>query len=138
MGQSQLRNGESGTWTPKGHRWGWQILGIRAGGQVEGLVDLHGTESDSTDLTLVSGRVREGGDRGRARDRAEAPLRRSAIRRVVDGVPPVYRRSRGTASCRLVDFVAEIGPLGIVCHIRASSPIPGLVPSLLDSLSFGN
>ena len=35
--------------------------GIRAGGQVEGSVDLHGTESDSADLTPGSFMVREGG-----------------------------------------------------------------------------
>ena len=29
--------------------------------------------------------------------RAEAPLRRSAFRRVAEGVPPVYRRTNGTA-----------------------------------------
>ena len=61
MGQLQLRNGESGTWASRGGGRGRQILGIRAGGQVEGLMELDGTGADCMDLTLVSGMVREGG-----------------------------------------------------------------------------
>ena len=51
---------------------------------------------------------------------------------------PVYRRSRGAASCTLGDSVAEIGVNGASCYIGASNPIPVLVPLLQDSRSFGN
>ena len=51
-----------------------------------------------TGRTRLSTRARSRtGDRGRARGRAEPLLRRSAFRRVAEGVPPVYRRMIGTA-----------------------------------------
>ena len=46
------------------------------------------------------------------------------------------QESIGTASCRTGHFVAEIGAVGVVCHIRASSPIPGLLPCSWGSPSF--
>ena len=75
-------------------------------------------------------------NRGRDRGRVEAPLRRSAIRRDVDGVLPVYRRSIGTASGTQDEFVAEIKADGVACHIGASMSMPGLLPRRLDSRSY--
>ena len=77
-------------------------------------------------------------DHGRARGCAQSPSEGRRIRRAAGGVLPVYRRSIVTASCNQDEFVAEIGVNRSVCHIRASNPIPGLVPPLLDRFSFGN
>ena len=48
----------------------------------------------------------------------------------------MYRRSIGTASCMMGDFVAEIGVSRPICHTGASDSIPGLVPRRLDSGSY--
>jgi len=63
MGQRQLRNGESGTLTPRGGGRDCEKPGIRAGGNVEGLMALDGTVPGLKDVTLVTGKVREGESR---------------------------------------------------------------------------
>ena len=55
---------------------------------------------------------------------AQAPLTGHEIRRAILGVIPVYRKTRGVASCRLGDFVAEIGENETACHLGGSNPIP--------------
>jgi len=75
------------------------------------------------------------GDHGRARGCAQAPLTGPAFLRAFGGALPVYRRSIGTASCRVGEFVAEIGAVGVACHIEASNRIPGLVPRSRGSLN---
>ncbi len=54
----------------------------------------------------------------------------------VQGALPVYRRTRGAASCRLGASVAEIGVNGAVCHIGASNLIPVLLPRSWGSGSY--
>ena len=85
-------------------------------------------------------RVHQGGgptgNHGCARGCAQAPLRRSAVRRAAGGALPVYRRSTGTASCRVGELVAEIGVIGAVNHIGGSNRIPGLVPRSWGSPSY--
>ena len=73
---------------------------------------------------------------GRARDRVEAPLTGPDIREARCGALPVYRRSIGTTSCIQDEVVAEIKADGVICHIRASMSIPGLLPRRPDSRSY--
>ena len=65
-----------------------------------------------------------------------ALLRRSAVWRDVDSVPPMYRRSLETASCRESEFVAENEAVGVAYHIRASNLFPGILPPLQDKRSY--
>ena len=88
------------------------------------------------DTDALTGETLPCGDRGCVRGCAQALLRRSAVRRAGGGVPPVYRRSIGTASCTQDEFVAEIEAVGVVCHIGTSNQIPGLIPRSWGSRSY--
>ena len=73
---------------------------------------------------------------GGPRARAEALLTRPAVRRAVGGAQPVYRQTRGAASCGLVVSVAEIEETRAACYIGASNPILGFLPRSWGSLSY--
>ena len=137
--------GPLGSWGSRSYEM-WQVEhGRRAAADGTGRdreSGLAGTSKDRwtldgtvPDLALVSDMARETGSRPR-RGWEEIPHRRSAFRRVVDGAPPVYRRTTGTARCAQDEFVAETGVYGAFCHIRASDQIPGLVPRPWGSPSY--
>ena len=75
---------------------------------------------------------------GSSRGSRTSPLTGREIRGDAGGVIPVYRRSPGAAGCRLGEFVAGYGVNGASCYIVVSNSIPVLVPTLLDSRSFGS
>ena len=75
---------------------------------------------------------------GQARARTQALLTGREIRGDAGGVIPVYRRLVRTASCGMVNSVAEIGVSGVSCHIVVSNLIPGFLPLLQDSGSYGS
>lgn len=89
-----------------------------------------------SELGALTGPTVPRGDHLRARGCAQPPLRRPDIWQSAGSVPPVYRRSSGTAIFSVGDFVAEIEAVGVPCHIRASNPIPGLVPRSWGSPSY--
>ena len=65
-----------------------------------------------------------------------APLTRRQIRQDVGGMLPVCRRTRGAASCRSGDSVAESVTNCVVCHIRASNLFQELLPRSWGSRSY--
>ena len=67
---------------------------------------------------------------------ARCPLTRREIPWDLGGVLSVCRRSRGEASCKSGDSVAESGANGVVCHIRARNLFPKLLPRSWGSRSY--
>ena len=100
------------------------------------LLETSENQNDWLAIRPAKGDGRSSGGNGPSRSSAQALLTGLEIRVDVQGALPVYRRTRGAASCRLGDSVAEIGVNGAVCHIGASNLIPVLLPRSWGSGSY--